>query len=252
MRGWLRNSLPPAGAPHEPGACHRRLRKDGEAHRTARAGMRLRRARKVYPGRQPPCGWDHERIIARGGRRSRIHLARCRARQSAPPCFSWNQCHLRNYRLVRTSPLDPRGDFRCGTALVYSPNFSIGVNVFFQTVARAASFFAKYPEYEAWGWEIHHSTKKDAPSGTLRNLRKKSAPPAMAALSRSRPIAPERIPVRTKLVLIPPATPSRCATRRAAVKALPAERCRPRAGSPASAVYSNFARSSVNWLDGSL
>lgn len=57
-----------------------------------------------------------------------------------------------------------------GTVLVYSPNFSVGVNVFFQTVARAASFFAKYPEYEAWGWEIHHSAKKDAPSGTLKKL----------------------------------------------------------------------------------
>jgi len=56
------------------------------------------------------------------------------------------------------------------TALVYSPNFSVGVNVFVETVARAASFFAKYPEYEAWGWEIHHSTKKDAPSGTLKKL----------------------------------------------------------------------------------
>jgi 4-hydroxy-tetrahydrodipicolinate reductase len=56
------------------------------------------------------------------------------------------------------------------TALVYSPNFSVGVNVFIQTVARAASFFAKYPEYEAWGWEIHHSAKKDAPSGTLKKL----------------------------------------------------------------------------------
>lgn len=59
---------------------------------------------------------------------------------------------------------------RAGTALVYSANFSVGVNVFFQTVARAASFFAKYPEYEAWGWEIHHSAKKDAPSGTLKKL----------------------------------------------------------------------------------
>jgi 4-hydroxy-tetrahydrodipicolinate reductase len=57
-----------------------------------------------------------------------------------------------------------------GTALVYSPNFSVGVNVFLQTVALAASFFAKYPEYEAWGWEIHHSAKKDALSGTLRKL----------------------------------------------------------------------------------
>ena len=57
-----------------------------------------------------------------------------------------------------------------GTALVYSANFSVGVNVFLQAVARAASFFAKYPEYEAWGWEIHHSAKKDAPSGTLKKL----------------------------------------------------------------------------------
>jgi 4-hydroxy-tetrahydrodipicolinate reductase len=56
------------------------------------------------------------------------------------------------------------------TALVYSPNFSVGVNVFIETVAKAASFFAKYPEYVAWGWEIHHSTKKDAPSGTLKKL----------------------------------------------------------------------------------
>jgi 4-hydroxy-tetrahydrodipicolinate reductase len=57
-----------------------------------------------------------------------------------------------------------------GTALVWSANFSLGVNVFLQTVARAAEFFAKYPEYEAWGWEIHHSAKKDAPSGTLHKL----------------------------------------------------------------------------------
>jgi 4-hydroxy-tetrahydrodipicolinate reductase len=57
-----------------------------------------------------------------------------------------------------------------GTALVWSTNFSVGVNVFLQTVARAATFFAKYPEYEAWGWEIHHAAKKDAPSGTLAKL----------------------------------------------------------------------------------
>ena len=57
-----------------------------------------------------------------------------------------------------------------GTGLVYSSNFSVGVNVFIRTVAEAACFFAKYPEYEAWGWEIHHSTKNDAPSGTLKRL----------------------------------------------------------------------------------
>jgi 4-hydroxy-tetrahydrodipicolinate reductase len=57
-----------------------------------------------------------------------------------------------------------------GSALLYGPNFSIGVNLFFHIVARAATLLAKHPEYEAWGWEIHHSAKKDAPSGTLKKL----------------------------------------------------------------------------------
>ena len=56
------------------------------------------------------------------------------------------------------------------TALVYAANFSVGVNVFLEVVARAAQLFAQHPEYEAWGWEIHHSAKRDAPSGTLKKL----------------------------------------------------------------------------------
>ena len=56
------------------------------------------------------------------------------------------------------------------TGLVWAPNFSVGVNLFFQAVAHAAALFAKHSEYEAWGWEIHHSAKKDAPSGTLKKL----------------------------------------------------------------------------------
>jgi 4-hydroxy-tetrahydrodipicolinate reductase len=54
-----------------------------------------------------------------------------------------------------------------GTGLVWSPNFSIGVNVFFRLVAEAARLLRDETEYGAWGWEIHHDTKKDAPSGTL-------------------------------------------------------------------------------------
>lgn len=55
-------------------------------------------------------------------------------------------------------------------ALVYSPNFSVGVNVFFRLVAEAAKLLATQTDYQAWGWEIHHSAKKDAPSGTLAKL----------------------------------------------------------------------------------
>ncbi len=59
---------------------------------------------------------------------------------------------------------------RHGVGLVWSPNYSIGVNVFFRLVSEAARLLADQPDYGAWGWEIHHSTKKDAPSGTLIKL----------------------------------------------------------------------------------
>jgi 4-hydroxy-tetrahydrodipicolinate reductase len=54
-----------------------------------------------------------------------------------------------------------------GSALVWSPNFSVGVQRFRQIVAQAATAFATEREYQAWGWEIHHGMKRDAPSGTL-------------------------------------------------------------------------------------
>jgi 4-hydroxy-tetrahydrodipicolinate reductase len=56
------------------------------------------------------------------------------------------------------------------SALVYSPNFSIGVNVFARLAAEAAHLLADEAEYGAWAWEIHHDQKKDAPSGTLLKL----------------------------------------------------------------------------------
>ena len=59
---------------------------------------------------------------------------------------------------------------RGGTGLVWSANFSVGVNIFSQIVAEAARLMARQPEYGAWAWEIHHATKKDAFSGTLLAL----------------------------------------------------------------------------------
>jgi 4-hydroxy-tetrahydrodipicolinate reductase len=59
---------------------------------------------------------------------------------------------------------------KAGTGLVWSPNFSIGVNVFMHLVAEASRRLAPYQDYGAWAWEIHHATKKDAPSGTLLKL----------------------------------------------------------------------------------
>jgi 4-hydroxy-tetrahydrodipicolinate reductase len=59
---------------------------------------------------------------------------------------------------------------KAGTGLVWSPNFSVGVNAFFRLVQEAARLLATEPEYGSWAWEIHHHTKKDAPSGTLLKL----------------------------------------------------------------------------------
>lgn len=56
---------------------------------------------------------------------------------------------------------------RAGIGVVHSANFSIGVNIFLKLVEDAARLMKDRPEYEAWAYEIHHSAKKDAPSGTL-------------------------------------------------------------------------------------
>jgi len=78
---------------------------------------------------------------------------------------------------------------RSGTGMVWSPNYSIGVNAFVQIVSQAARLLAREPEYGAWAWEIHHAAKKDAPSGTLLKLveeMKKSGYERAIAVSASR------------------------------------------------------------------
>jgi 4-hydroxy-tetrahydrodipicolinate reductase len=56
-----------------------------------------------------------------------------------------------------------------GTMLTAS-NFSIGVNVFEQVAATAARLLAGAPGFDAQIVEMHHSAKKDAPSGTALTL----------------------------------------------------------------------------------
>jgi len=50
--------------------------------------------------------------------------------------------------------------------LLYASNFSIGVNLFFEINKRLASLMAQHSEYDVTVEEIHHTEKKDAPSGT--------------------------------------------------------------------------------------
>lgn len=56
-----------------------------------------------------------------------------------------------------------------GTFL-YASNFSIGVNIFFELNKKLASLIKPHPAYNVSIEEIHHTQKKDAPSGTAITL----------------------------------------------------------------------------------
>jgi 4-hydroxy-tetrahydrodipicolinate reductase len=55
-------------------------------------------------------------------------------------------------------------------ALFYSSNFSLGVNIFFALNRMLARLLRPYPNYQPRLTEIHHTEKKDAPSGTAITL----------------------------------------------------------------------------------
>ncbi len=54
--------------------------------------------------------------------------------------------------------------------LLYGSNFSIGVNLFFHINKIMAKLMNDFPAYEVQVEEIHHTEKKDSPSGTAMTL----------------------------------------------------------------------------------
>ena len=54
--------------------------------------------------------------------------------------------------------------------LIYASNFSIGVNLFFEINKQVAALMEPYAHYDVSMTEIHHTEKKDAPSGTAISL----------------------------------------------------------------------------------
>lgn len=55
-------------------------------------------------------------------------------------------------------------------ALLYSSNFSPGVNMLFKLNQRLAAMMNGYPDFDVMVEEAHHRHKKDAPSGTALSL----------------------------------------------------------------------------------
>jgi 4-hydroxy-tetrahydrodipicolinate reductase len=56
--------------------------------------------------------------------------------------------------------------------LVFSSNFSIGMNLFFRIAREASALFARHDQYDPFLVEAHHKFKKDAPSGTALTIAK--------------------------------------------------------------------------------
>lgn len=55
-------------------------------------------------------------------------------------------------------------------AVVYTSNFSIGVNIFFALNKKLAAMMKNHQQYDVTMEEIHHTAKKDSPSGTAITL----------------------------------------------------------------------------------
>jgi len=84
------------------------------------------------------------------------------------------------------------------SSLLWSSNFSLGVNLFYRIAAYAAALADPFAEYDVGGWEAHHNKKADSPSGTARTLVEK----VLAAMTRKstpvydaldRPLRPEEL-----------------------------------------------------------
>lgn len=56
------------------------------------------------------------------------------------------------------------------TGLLYSPNFSLGMNIFFQMLSSASNIFNRFDCYDIAIHEIHHKGKTDSPSGTALTM----------------------------------------------------------------------------------
>jgi len=61
----------------------------------------------------------------------------------------------------------------CKSSLLYSANFSVGVNLFYKLVAEAAQIMAEFEEYDVACFEAHHNQKADSPSGTGLEIAKR-------------------------------------------------------------------------------
>lgn len=80
------------------------------------------------------------------------------------PVVSGTTGWLKDYDKIEKLCQSRNGSF------VYASNFSVGVNLFSNILEYASKLMANWNEYDIEITEIHHTEKKDAPSGTAISL----------------------------------------------------------------------------------
>jgi len=88
----------------------------------------------------------------------------CRCIDAGVPVVSGSTGWLKHFDEVANYCLAHNGAF------LYASNFSVGVNIFFAINKKLAELIAPHPGYDVHIREIHHTEKKDAPSGTAITL----------------------------------------------------------------------------------
>ncbi|MFM6925410.1 MAG: 4-hydroxy-tetrahydrodipicolinate reductase [Ferruginibacter sp.] len=80
------------------------------------------------------------------------------------PLVSGSTGWLEDWKEVENTCKEKNGTF------LYASNFSVGVNIFFELNKKLAQLMKGHAEYQVTMEEIHHTQKKDAPSGTAITL----------------------------------------------------------------------------------
>jgi 4-hydroxy-tetrahydrodipicolinate reductase len=87
-------------------------------------------------------------------------------------------------------------------SFLYSSNFSIGVNIFFELNKKLAMLMSSHPDYHVSIEETHHTQKKDAPSGTAITLAEQiiQATPSKKRWVNNNTENPEELPILSKRI----------------------------------------------------
>ncbi|MCR5532762.1 MAG: 4-hydroxy-tetrahydrodipicolinate reductase [Paludibacteraceae bacterium] len=83
---------------------------------------------------------------------------------------SASEKRIKNLELRRQGNKTIIADEKGKTMLVWSSNFSVGVNIFFELNKQLAAAMSEQPQYTPSITETHHIHKLDKPSGTAKTL----------------------------------------------------------------------------------